>query len=671
MKLLELSLFNFCIYRGEQSFDLCPARRNGKTRPVILVGGINGGGKTTFFDAILLVLYGARANCSKKKPNQAYHEFLRGCIHRGVDSSDGASISLSFEYASEGVERVYEIKRIWSEKGGKVKETLVVNRDGVKDPWLSKNWNQVVEEIIPLGISQLFFFDAEKIRFIAEDESTSEALGTAIKSLLGLDLAERLIADSKVIEMKLREKEVSTEEADVVDSMKASLEKATSELSALRQDRSAVQNDLEKSQVVFDKAEKLFAQGGGKHWEKREEIKKNEQAIEGEKQIVLAGLQDLAFGSLPITMLSGLLNDVAASDEVDRAQEKAEVFGTAIEEYNTRVVNALKKKKVPKQTLKLIIEIQRGELPSNSGVSDSSLGLQLSEQARIQVCRLLGESGCELTLKAKSSIGQFEELQSKLDSVKRSLAATPQENEIKELSNSFKIAAKELGKREQRASSLDQEVADKKRECEEFQKQLENKLLKHEAENVKATDSNRMAALAERTRETMLEFLKRSTAAKIDRLSDYIFESFQFLLRKKSLVEGIQIDPETFEITLMSIDGSPIPKQRLSEGEKQIFAISVLWGLARASNRRLPAIIDTPMGRLDSAHRDNLLKRYFPNASHQTVILSTDTEVDERYFNLLEPNVTRAYSLKYNERKRETKVEEGYFWKSEKVGAKS
>ena len=168
----------------------------------------------------------------------------------------------------------------------------------------------------------------------------------------------------------------------------------------------------------------------------------------------------------------------------------------------------------------------------------------------------------------------------------------------------------------------------------------------------------------------MLEFLKRSTAAKIDRLSEYIFESFQFLLHKKSLVEGIQIDPETFEITLMSIDGSPIPKQRLSEGEKQIFAISVLWGLARASNRRLPAIIDTPMGRLDSAHRDNLLKRYFPNASHQTVILSTDTEVDERYFNLLEQNVTRAYSLKYNEKKRETKVEEGYFWKTDKVGAK-
>ena len=469
--------------------------------------------------------------------------------------------------------------------------------------------------------------------------------------------------------MKLREEEVSADEGDVVDSMKASLKKSTTELSGLKQDRSAIQNDLERSQVEFDKAEKLFAQGGGKHWEKREEIKTNEQSLEGEKQVILAGLQDLAFGSLPLTMLSELLEDVATSDDAERIQEKAEVFGTAIEEYNKRVVKELKKKDVPKKTLKLISEIQCSELPTQNAKCDSSLELKLSEQARAQVGRLLGESGNELSRKARTSIGKFEEMQSKLDSIKRSLAATPQEKEIKELSNGFKMAAKELGRREQLASSLDLRVADKKRECEELQKQLENKLLKHEAESVKATDSNRMAALAGRTREAMCEFLKRSTAAKIDRLSEYIFESFQFLLRKKSLVEGIQIDPETFEITLMSLDGSSIPKQRLSEGEKQIFAISVLWGLSRASNRRLPAIIDTPMGRLDAAHRDNLLKRYFPNASHQTVILSTDTEVDERYFNLLEPNVTRAYSLKYNERKRETKVEEGYFWKSEKSGA--
>jgi hypothetical protein len=73
----------------------------------------------------------------------------------------------------------------------------------VDDGWLSENWNQLVEELIPLGIAQLCFFDAEKIRFLAEDETSMQALGDAIKSLLGLDLAERSVAVVAVLEGRI------------------------------------------------------------------------------------------------------------------------------------------------------------------------------------------------------------------------------------------------------------------------------------------------------------------------------------------------------------------------------------------------------------------------------------------------------------------------------------
>jgi hypothetical protein len=116
-------------------------------------------------------------------------------------------------------------------------------------------------------------------------------------------------------------------------------------------------------------------------------------------------------------------------------------------------------------------------------------------------------------------------------------------------------------------------------------------------------DRRRMIELAGRTRETMQEFLRRATARKIDRLAALITESFRFLLRKRTLVERVGIDPETFALTLYDRDGHALPRQRLSEGEKQLFAIAMLWGLARASARPLPAVIDTPMARLDATHR--------------------------------------------------------------------
>ena len=110
------------------------------------------------------------------------------------------------------------------------------------------------------------------------------------------------------------------------------------------------------------------------------------------------------------------------------------------------------------------------------------------------------------------------------------------------------------------------------------------------------------------------------------------------------MVERIAIDPSSFAITLYDESGHALSKERLSEGEKQIFAIPVLWGLARASAIPLPAIIDTPMARLDSSHRRHLVERNFPNASHQVLILSTDTELDRHYYQPPQPHIAPGVS---------------------------
>ena len=122
------------------------------------------------------------------------------------------------------------------------------------------------------------------------------------------------------------------------------------------------------------------------------------------------------------------------------------------------------------------------------------------------------------------------------------------------------------------------------------------------------------------------------------------------------------IDPETFEITLLDVNNRRVPIDRLSSGERQIFAIAFLWGLTRTSGKRLPVIIDTPLGRLDNEHRENLVKNYFPNVSHQVIILSTDVEIDNKLFNMLKGYVSHSYQLIYDENCMCTRIYKGYFW---------
>ncbi len=125
------------------------------------------------------------------------------------------------------------------------------------------------------------------------------------------------------------------------------------------------------------------------------------------------------------------------------------------------------------------------------------------------------------------------------------------------------------------------------------------------------------------------------------------------------------MDPETLDLKYLSEEGIEIPKDSLSAGEQQLMVISILWALAICSKKKLPVIIDTPLSRLDSLHRTALITTYFPNAGEQTIILSTDSEIDENYYELMRENVGDEFTLKYDEDSKSTSIERGYL-----IGAK-
>jgi DNA sulfur modification protein DndD len=116
-------------------------------------------------------------------------------------------------------------------------------------------------------------------------------------------------------------------------------------------------------------------------------------------------------------------------------------------------------------------------------------------------------------------------------------------------------------------------------------------------------------------------------------------------------------------------DGNESPKDLLSKGEKQMYATAVLLALAKTSGKPLPFMIDTPLARLDVGHRDNLIDKFFPFASHQVVIFSTDSEIDEKYYSKMKPYISRSYAMEYMPGEGKTIQNQGYFWndKGEKV----
>ena len=63
---------------------------------------------------------------------------------------------------------------------------------------------------------------------------------------------------------------------------------------------------------------------------------------------------------------------------------------------------------------------------------------------------------------------------------------------------------------------------------------------------------------------------------------------------------------------------------------------------------------------LDSLHRTALITTYFPNAGEQTIILSTDSEIDANYYELMKENVGDEFTLEYDEISKSTSIKRGY-----------
>jgi DNA sulfur modification protein DndD len=160
----------------------------------------------------------------------------------------------------------------------------------------------------------------------------------------------------------------------------------------------------------------------------------------------------------------------------------------------------------------------------------------------------------------------------------------------------------------------------------------------------------------------MLEKFEQSLLVEnLHKLEASILDAYKILLRKKSMVERIRIDPQTFKLAIVSPSGEESPTERLSAGERQLLAVATLWGLTRESGRKLPTVIDTPLSRLDSQHRAALVQSYFPKAGNQVILLSTDEEIVGRYSEMLRPYIANHYTIVHYERLKTSKFENIYF----------
>ena len=655
MLLHSLTLNNVGVYRGPQIVIFS----TDETRPITLIGGKNGAGKTSLLDSIPLVLYGSRAR--RILNGFSYPEHLNNLVHHGERA---ASIVLKFDRTEEGQQVRYVVERTWNRTSrGKSTDRLSVSTNDDARPDLVAAWPEFVEGIVPMAVADLTIFDGEKIESLADPASSAEVLRTSLYGLLGLDLVDRLRADLQSYRRRTAKalgEQQTTDIAEKLAEAEAQLAEARMEVDSASQalaDAVSARVDLE---TQLQKANEKLARAGGGLLAERDDLHRRLAEANASADAVERELVQLASSDLPLTLVPDLLKLVASAGEQCEASRLAHQIHTAMAMRVDRLAEQLitslglnsSEAELVHDVLRTDLEpIERPPLPSFSP------SLECANAAR----EILNRGSRDLQATAQRLAHLLNDHNTNVERLERTLAAVPDADRIAPTVQLVATAEAELRTAQGSVERALLMVGEAERRALQAQRDVD--ALAHRALEAGAADKNasRIAREITAADEVLAEFADHMIRKHLGRITKEIDAALATLLRKQGLVAGVLIDPSDLSVTLLDHQRKPFSAHRMSAGERQMMATAVLWGLSQCTGMALPTVIDTPVARLDQSHRTNLVERYFPNASRQVVLLSTDEEIVGDHLQRLLPHVGVQYCLDFDETEACSSITMGYF----------
>jgi DNA sulfur modification protein DndD len=650
MLIERLLMENLGVFRGQHSIELLPTDPR---RPIVLVGALNGSGKTTIIEALQLALYGKRAGYGWRGAG-SYPQYLEHIRNRDAKPTESTVAEVTLRLPDR---RQLRVCRQWSFTKAQPREFLSVylNAAATPDLMLSEAWDEEVERLLPARLSELFFFDGERIEKLADPAQSADVLRAAVASLLGLDLVDHLSADLEILKMRQKQKVLSSADEEHLQTLNAQYDAVCREREDLEQRRASLVMRLDRAQAECDNTDRRLREQGGDRFQQRERLTSEAAAERGRAAALEEQLRHLSAAALPLQFLRPLLKGLR-----DEAAVKASTTdgsaSRAINNHLDHFLGWLARRKFPAKV--------KSDLREYARVARDRVATPTESEGDFKWANLNIRLGTLLTSGLKETIDSVRMLLNdlalsteRLHAVEEQLSQVPEQEQLAELLRAQGAAEAAVAALNAEAARLTTQLQSTDRSLKTIQQQR-SELLDRATESGEAA---RLSAYCQRSIKTVAVFRANLVQRRREQLEQLILEAFQLLARKSDLVGRVKLDNETMAVSLLTPSGQELATQQLSAGERQLLAVAMLWGLARASGRPVPVVIDTPLGRLDGEHRRALVERYFPDASHQVILLSTDQEVDADFSDLLEESVAHRYLIGYDEASRSSAFSPGYF----------
>jgi len=665
----SINIKNFQTYFGNIEFEFDQPNDD---KNVVLIGGLNGAGKTSFFSSIVLGLFGKNAEgiiferSSGENIDDSYQTYLQEVFSNEAkkvnDIEMEIALSITHEETNIKIVRKWwfdssidEILEIYTEKDGTVIPLEIPEEDVERNEY----YEAFIQSIIPSQVGRFFFFDGEEIKAIAKQDP-EQAVINGINALLGFDVLEQLVVDLETLKRNLRKELPGAANSGLLKNYEE-LEKLESTLSSAEEEKKYCTEDIDGMNIHLEELEKDISEAfKGRDVDNRNEILDKIFNLDKELSSVENELQTLVGEVLTLALPSELITETEKklSKEINtlKQQDQSAVINSLKNKFNKQLIKNLPKEIKDKENIiKDAASLTWDEMNNSSSgkasimsnyFSDDEIKVAFNHIQEVkattnrEIARLVGKQ--DALLKEKSELLSMQQL---FDSGRYAQDILDKKSNTL---NQLSTKQHELERVEAEIMVLNQEITNIKNTIDRLESSLEiSKDIQKELEEVESYQS------------LIKEFMNEARGRRANLLSKKTSDVIKKLAHKEDLISKVKIDEKTYSINLLDSKNNKV--SRMSAGESEIFALSLLQALGEVSNRKLPVVIDTPLGRLDYSHRQSIVTNYFHNVSEQVFILSTDTEIDHSLFKELQPYVNQTFLIKSNKDKSSTVYPDQYF----------
>lgn len=633
--------------------------------PIILIGGANGGGKTTLFEAISGALYGLKIENK---------EHFMELLNQGALNTAKPEISLQITFVGKvlGQQQKYILKRVYQlNPQGKPLESVSLNMNGnmyvygtmtaPKDRVKAEQEiNKIIKANLPQELSQYFLFDAMQSSELLKKNVFAQTIRDNFENVLGFKKYLQLRRAAEKLQQEWAQQRLEAEkEAQEYNELCAQKDKLTADLNTCIAEQDTKYKYLASVEVEYKRA-KDGAQEASALNKKIQElaskiddiVKRAATYAEDLKAFVDNIEIDLFLPKLASNLAQEINNILHIKEQLQKENTGAYPLET-LKDVTNKIITYLKDLSLcsesvdEEQVVSHIVAIQ------NSTNKEDPFGY-FDEAEVTALSNLVKRTGSNQFIALDRQRQELEIQLSTLDNL-RSQKQTLEQTQAggnEYLIQNYEAAQKQIEKLKGQEATLKADIQRLEKRIHQFDVQIQQE------PDIKFDTLVKLKPLFEKIADSLLKKKKAQIESEMQQQLNKLLVSYKGHVAKVELSDSI----EQFNIKLYHTAGNEISLNQLNAASKQIFIQVLLKVLRNLGDYNPPVMIDTVMGVLDNESRDALMEEYFPQLAEQTILLCTTSEIrtDSDYIKL-EPFISKTYTLHRNVEAQNTTVENGYF----------